>query len=187
LPNYDLAIRLDIQPSEEQAGDKLENPRLEAQKSWTEILNNSPLIEGAGLDGQDLETVARTLIQEVQYSTTVGAIESLFNSEQIPGYTDEDEQRLKNTIAKVLGLKAYPLEPDSPDNKKALLDRVEAYNSKGGRSPVRMFLNPETVSSAATTNFEAFKAEVQREFNRSCLRPIQRQFCTPLPPNPPTP
>ena len=189
LTDYDLAVRLDFNSTDLPSGESLKEPRPKAQTEWKNSLDawSLSLNENPEFSDQNLETLARTLIQEVQYSTTVGAIESLFNSEQIPGYTDEDEQKLKNTIVKVLGLKAYPLEPDSPDNKKALLDRVEAYNSKGGRSPVRMFLNPETVSSAATRNFEAFKAEVQREFNRSCLRPIQRQFCTPLPPNPPTP
>ncbi len=189
LTDYDLAVRLDFTTENEPSGESLKEPRPKAQTEWKNSLDawNSLLNGKLEFSDQNLETVARTLIQEVQYSTTIEAINLLFDAEQIPGYTDEDEQRLKNTIAKVLGLKAYPLEPDSPDNKKALLDRVEAYNSKGGRSPVRMFLNPETVSSAATTNFEAFKAEVEQEFNRSCLRPIQRQFCTPLPPKPSTP
>jgi hypothetical protein len=193
LTDYDLAVRLDFNSTDLPSGESLKEPRPKAQTEWKNSLDDWSLSlnENPEFSDQNLETVARTLIQEVQYSTTVEAINLLFNSEQIPGYTDEDEQRLKNTIVKVLGLKAYPLEPDSPDNKKALLDRVEAYNSKDERSQVRMFFssspNPATVSSDAATNFEAFKAEVQREFNRSCLRPIQRQFCTPLPPNPPTP
>ena len=179
--NYDLAVRLDISPGEPSSGEALRHPRPQAQTDWKEALEKWGDLDNLMSPSLDVNRVAEALVQAVQYSTTVEALESLFDPAQIQTYTEADKPKLENTIAKVLGLKTYSLatyslETNRLDDKKAFLDRVEAYHSKASRSPSRRFFG-----SPESENFQAFKAEVQQEFNRPCLRPIQRQFCTPWP------